>query len=118
LRVKEIANKKHPFIYKNELATKARAIIRDFSLRILPVIDENKKLLGIVTRSHVMSISSSVSPIRVKGIMENPKYTTTMDEDAFSTVKEMIKLDEWYVPVTASPQDKTLKRGFRSRKFH
>ncbi len=109
MRVKEIANEKHPFIYENELATKARAIIRDFSLRILPVIDENKKLLGIVTRSHVMSISSSVSPIRVKGIMENPKYTTTMDEDAFSTVKEMIKLDEWYVPVTASPQDKTLK---------
>ncbi len=109
LRVKEIANEKHPFIYEDELATKARAIIRDFSLRVLPVVDENRKLLGIVNRSNVMQISSSVSPIKVKGIMENPRYTTTMDENAFSTVKEMIRLDEWYVPVVASPQEKTLK---------
>jgi len=109
LRVKEIADEKHPSIYEDELATKARATIRDFSLRILPVIDENKKLLGIVTRSNVMSITSSVSPIKVKGIMEKPKYTTTMKEDAFSTVKEMIRLDEWYIPVIVSPQDKTLQ---------
>jgi len=107
LRVKEIMNQKHPFIYEDELATKARAIIRDFSLRILPVTDGNKKLLGIVSRNHVMSISSSISPIRVKGIMAKPKHVATIEEDTFPVVREMIRLDEWYVPVVTSAQDKT-----------
>lgn len=106
MRVKEIMNEKHPFIYEDELATKARAIIRDFALRILPVTDGNRKLLGIISRGNVMTISSSVSPIRVKGIMSNPKHVAAVDDDAVLTVKEMIRLDEWYMPVVDSSQDK------------
>jgi len=109
LRVKEIMDGKHPFIYEDELATKARAIIRDYTLRILPVADGNRKLLGIVSRGDVMTISSSVSPIRVKGIMTNPKYIAAMEEDAFSAVKEMIQQDEWRTPVVNSARDKTYK---------
>jgi CBS domain-containing protein len=109
LRVEEIADEKHPFIYDDESATKARAVIRDFKLRILPVLDGNKKLLGIVSRTNIMAISSSVSPITVKGIMADPKYATTLEADIVSTVKEMIRLDEWYVPVTYAPQDKTYR---------
>lgn len=107
--VKEITDQKHPFIYEDELATKARAIIRDFALRILPVINENRKLLGIVSRGNVLAISSSVSPIRVKGLMANPKYIVTIEDDAFSTVREMIRLDEWNVPVVNSIQNKAYK---------
>jgi CBS domain-containing protein len=106
LRVREITNQKHPFIYEDELATKARAIIRDLSLRILPVTDGNKKVLGTVSRGNVMTISSSVSPIRVKGIMANSKHIAAIDDNAASTVKEMIRLDEWYIPVVNSHQDK------------
>jgi CBS domain-containing protein len=95
-------NEKHPSIYEDELATKARAIIRDFALRILPVINKTKKLIGIVSRSDVMTISSAVSPIRVKGIMRNPKYTATIEDDAASAVKKMIRLDEWNTPVINS----------------
>jgi len=117
LRVKEITNEKHPYIYKDELATKARAIIRDFALRILPVTNGNKKLLGIVSRGNIMSISSSVSPIRVKGIMENPKHTAAMEDDAFSAVKEMIRIGEWYVPVINSSHDKTYKGALGLENF-
>lgn len=109
MRVKEIMDKKHPFIYDDELATKARALIRDFALRILPVVKENKKLLGIVSRGDVMVISSSISPIRVKGIMTTPKHIAAMENDAASTVKKMIRLGEWYVPVVNSAQDKTYR---------
>jgi len=92
LRVKEITNEKHPYIYPEEPATKARATIRDLALRILPVVDEHKKLLGIVSRADVMTISSSVSPITVKGIMTNAEYIATMDEDAFTAVRDFIRL--------------------------
>lgn len=117
MRVKEIMNEKHPFIYEDELATKARAIIRDFALRILPVIDKTKRLIGIVSRGDVMAISSSVSPIRVKGIMRNPKHTATMEDDATSTVKEMIRLDEWNIPVINSVEERNYVGVFGLENF-
>jgi CBS domain-containing protein len=107
LRVQDIADRKYPSIYADELATKARAVLRERGLRILPVIDENKRLLGVITRSDMMVITSSVSPIRVKGIMSTPRLTATPDTDARSVVKKMLHLDEWYVPVVKSPQNKT-----------
>jgi CBS domain-containing protein len=43
LRVQDIMDRNHPSVYPDELVTKARAILRDFKLRILPVIDDDKK---------------------------------------------------------------------------
>jgi len=109
LLVKEIMDQKHPSIYEDELATKARAIMRDFNLRILPVTDVNKKLLGKVSRKDILNISSSVSPIRVKGIMTLAKHIATIDDDTASTVKAMLKVDVWNAPVVTSAQDKTYR---------
>lgn len=109
MRVKEIMNEKHPSILEDELATKARAAIRDFALRILPVVDVNRKLLGVVSRSDVMVISSSISPIRVKGVMSNPIYTPSMTDDTYNAIREMIQLDQWNTPVIDQPQTKIYK---------
>jgi CBS domain-containing protein len=95
-------DKKHPSIHKHELATKARAMIRDFGLRILPVTDENSRLLGKISRRDVMAISSSVSAIRVEGIMTPAKHTATVDDEAYMTIKKMLKVDAWYAPVVSS----------------
>jgi CBS domain-containing protein len=110
-------NEKHPSIYEDELVTKARAIIRDFSLRILPVIDKTKRLIGIISRSDVMTISSSVSPIRVKGIMRNPKHTATTEDEVTSTVKKMLRLDEWNIPVVNSTQERNYAGVFGLENF-
>jgi len=56
-----------------------------------------------------MTISSSISPIKVKGIMASPKYIATMENDAYQTVREMIRLDEWCIPVVNTPTEKILK---------
>ncbi|MEM3673248.1 MAG: CBS domain-containing protein [Candidatus Bathyarchaeia archaeon] len=117
MRVKEIMDEKHPSIYDYELATKARAVIRDFSLRILPVVDDDRKLLGVISRGTIMVISSSVSPISVKGIMLNPKFVASIDDDATSAVKSMISLDEWQVPVVNSSQEKIYARVFGLENF-
>lgn len=117
MRVQEITDEKHPFIYEDELATKARAVMRNFSLRILPVVDKNKKLLGLVSRGTLMAISSSISPIKVKGIMANPKYVATIENDAFQTVEEMIRLDEWCIPVVNSTTENILKGVMSLEKF-
>ena len=109
MRVKEIMDGKHPAIYMDELATKARAEIRDFNLRILPVTDGDKKLLGKVSRRDIMTISSSKSSIQVKGIMTPARHVATVDDDVMSTVKTMLKVDVWCAPVVTSPQDETYR---------
>jgi len=105
LRVQDVMDRNHPFIYVDELASKARAVLRERGLRVLPVLDENKRVVGMVSRSDVMSITSSVSAIRVKGIMSTHPYVATPDMDIVQVLQEMIRLNEWYVPVVKSSQD-------------
>jgi len=107
LRVQDLMDRNYPSIYADELATKARAILRNRELRILPIVDEHRHFMGMISRGDIMTITSSISPIRVKGIMSTPKFVATMDMDAFYAAKEMIRLDEWYIPVLRSSQDYT-----------
>jgi len=94
-------------LYEDELATKARATLRSRGLRILPVMNDRKRLVGMISRGDVMAITSSVSPIRVKGVMSTPKFVATVDMDTLHVGRQMIRLDEWYVPVVKSSQDYT-----------
>lgn len=107
MRVQDLIDKKYPFIYEDEQATKARAVLRERDLRTLPVTDENKHVVGVITRNDMLTITSSISPIRVKGIMSAPRLIVTPDMDAHLTVRKMLRLDEWFVPVVRSSQDKT-----------
>ncbi len=109
LQVKELMDGKQPSIYMDEPATKARALIRDFNLRILPVTNGDKKLLGKISRRDVMTISSSVSPILAKGIMTPAKHVASVSDELDSTVKTMLKVDVWCAPVVTSNDDKTCR---------
>ncbi|MGQ9566331.1 MAG: CBS domain-containing protein [Candidatus Bathyarchaeales archaeon] len=103
--VKDIMNSSWQALYEDALVTKARAMMRELGFRVLPIINTERRLLGIVSRSDVMAVTSSKSPIRVKGIMSTPWYVATMDAEASRTIQEMIKLDYWYAPVIKSVQD-------------
>lgn len=110
-------DRNYPFIYADERATNARAVLRDQGLRVLPVVDEHKRLVGILSRGDIMTITSSVSPIQVKGIMAKPKFAATTDMDIRPAVQKMIRLDEWYVPVVKSLQDYTYAGTFSLENF-
>ncbi len=110
-------DRNYPSIHTDELATKARAILRDQELRILPVLDERRRLVGVLSRGDIMTITSSISPIRVEGIMATPKFVATLDMDAFDTVRKMVRLDEWYIPVVKSSQDYTYTGMFSLEGF-
>ena len=105
MRVQDVMDRNHPTIYPDELVTKARAVLRDFKLRILPVVDDSKRLLGALSRNDIMTISSSISAVRVKGIMTATRFVATLDMAAVDAAKEMLRADEWYVPVTKSQHD-------------
>ncbi len=97
----------YPSLYVDELATKARAVLRNRNLRVLPIVDGRKRVEGIVSRRNIMTISSSISPLRVKGIISTPPFIATMDMPALQALKEMHRFDKWYVAVVKSPQDRT-----------
>jgi len=107
LLVKKLMNHSYPSFYADELATKARAVLRDRDLRVLPIIDEKKRLVGTLSRRNIMTLTSSISPIRAKGIMTPPHFVTTMNMDALQALKEMNRLDKWYIAVVKTSQDKT-----------
>lgn len=103
--VRELMDSNYPSIFVEEHATKARAILRESRLRMLPVVDEHKRLLGIISRNDILTISSSVSPLRVRGIMSEIRFAAPTDMDAIEATKQMMRLDEWYVPVIKTEQN-------------
>ncbi|TET20144.1 CBS domain-containing protein [Candidatus Bathyarchaeota archaeon] len=107
MRVQNLMNRKYPSLYSDELATKARAILRNRELRVLPVVDKHKHFIGMISRSDIMAITSSVSPIRAKGIMSMPRFIAAEEMDVIQVAREMIRSDEWYAPIVKSSQDYT-----------
>jgi CBS domain-containing protein len=53
LLVKDLTDRKHPFLYVDDLGTKARAVMRNRGLRLLPIVDEKGKLVGLVDREDI-----------------------------------------------------------------
>lgn len=103
--VRELVDTHYPSLYEDEPATRARAVLREQNLRVLPIVDEKKRLVGTLSRRNMMSITSSISPLRVKGVMTTPPFVATMDMDALHALNEMNRFDKWYVAVVKSPQD-------------
>jgi predicted transcriptional regulator len=56
-----------------------------------------------------MAISSSVSAIRVEGIMTPARHVASAEDDAYVTVKQMLHVDVWYAPVVSSESEKIYK---------
>lgn len=103
--VKDLVDRNYPFLYVDDLATKARAVLRTHGLRVIPIVNEQKRLVGTISRTNVMAITSSISPMKVKGIMVDPKFIASMDMAAYDALRDMIQSDEWCAPVTTSSQD-------------
>ena len=89
-----------PTISSTDLATKARAIIRDYGLRVLPVV-ENGRLIGIVSRLNILTVTSSKSNLLVRDIMEETKTILKANYSLRKAVEEMLKADIWYAPVVS-----------------
>ena len=103
--VKDIVTANYPALYEDELVTKARALVRKQGLGILPIIDQQKRLLGIISRRAIMAVSSSKSAIRVKGLMNEPNLILTKDTEVSQAANEMLRFDVWYAPVINSAQN-------------
>ena len=106
MRVSSFIDRFYPKVSPEDLLTHARALMRDLALRLLPVVDERGSLKGIVTRKHVLLLSSTKSNAVVRDVMDTPQLVFKPEEDALRAFKAMIELDEWFVPVAKDPSYK------------
>src|SRR5665809_148521 len=76
LLVKDIIEKDTAYVNDNDFMTYVRQLMRDDNHRILPVVNEKKNVLGIISEKDVLNITSTKSNITVKGyISETPAIT-------------------------------------------
>lgn len=100
-KVSYIMDVKAPLLEPYYKVTKAREIMRVTGARALPVVSNvfEKKLLGVVSRPELLSVSSTRSNLRVSEIMSEPLLVLNEDAEITEAGRAMIERDEWYVPV-------------------
>jgi len=82
--------KQVPVVKPKDMASKARAQMRESRSRAVAVVERNK-LLGILTRSDILKISSSKSNISVKGLLWKPLVTVDSSSTPIDAAKLLIK---------------------------
>ena len=98
MKVKDFVFTKAPSISKNDLAVKARALMRQNSVRALPVFD-GQKLVGVVTRSDIAKITSTKSNLTVGGLLWKSLITVTPEHTLLEAAKILLKEDIKQIPI-------------------
>lgn len=64
-----------------EFVTRAREIMREYDFKSLPVLDHNRKVLGLITVQDIIHVTSSRSNVTVDGFIRNeiPVVPNTMN---------------------------------------
>ncbi|MCE4618580.1 MAG: CBS domain-containing protein [Desulfurococcales archaeon] len=83
-----------------EPLTRVRALFRSTRARVAYVIDKRtRKLLGRITRSEILAISSAKSNATVEAVMDEPPVILAPEDTIADSVSRMLRVDEWYAPV-------------------
>lgn len=107
MKVEEVMTKKPIFLYNSDFMTHARQVMRDRHLRTLPVLDDNKRVIGILKEKELLNIYSTKSNVTIDGYLSGfPEVYP--DDDMMETAKLMIEVDLGRVPVLTSGEDREL----------
>ncbi|MDI6888145.1 MAG: CBS domain-containing protein [Methanocellales archaeon] len=107
IKVQDVMSKSPVFIKGTEFMTKARQLIRDRHFRSLPVVDDEKRVMGLITRQDVLRVTSTKSNVTVDGFaLECP--TITPDMDMLEVAQIMLTAKLGRLPVVKSVHDRTL----------
>lgn len=87
--VGDVMSKNLVYVTPEDSLTKARSIIRDQGFRVLPVIEDGK-LVGMISRSDVLRVTSSKTNISVGGLMDRNIYTVSPQEELKEAVKKLV----------------------------
>jgi len=96
--VSSFAKKNIPFLLREEKALRAREIMRESFLRVLPVVESNsfRKVIGVVHRIDLLNISSTRSNLTVNDIMSRDFLSFDESYDVIEALEAMLNNGEWY----------------------
>lgn len=107
MKVQNVMSKNPVFVREDEFMTRARQLIRDSHFRNLPVVDNARKVIGMITEEEVLKITSTKSNVTVKGFTRECPMITPLD-DIRDVAMKMINVKMGGLPVVMSSQDMEL----------
>lgn len=106
--VEDIMSRDPLYVEDSTFLTKARQLIRDNHVRGLPVIDNKKHVMGIVTTQDMLKVTSTKSNVTVAGFaIQVPLITGQMD--MLDAARLMQKEKSTLLPVIESEEKPALK---------
>ncbi|MHC1571155.1 MAG: CBS domain-containing protein [Methanosarcinales archaeon] len=107
MKVEDVMQRRVVSVGENDLVTHTRQIMRDYRYQMLPVVDENDHLIGIVTEKDAMRVTSTRSNVTVGGFVSEVALVTPAD-DLRSVLHHMAELRLRYLPVVREREDPVL----------
>jgi CBS domain-containing protein len=107
MNVSEIMSEKPVSIKEEQFITHARQLMRDYFLRSLVVIDEDNRLVGMLSDQDILRVTSTRSNVTVGGYASQSP-TITPDMDIVKAAKLMVQSRQNRVPVVKSTTDRTV----------
>lgn len=107
MNLSEIMSKGPVSVKEGDFVTHARQLMRDHFLRGLVVVDEQNRLVGMLSDQDILRVTSTRSNVTVGGYaMQSP--TVTPDMDIMAAAKLMVQSKQNRVPVVVSTTDHTV----------
>lgn len=107
MNVGEIMTDEPVSINGGEFVTRARQLMRDHLLRSLVVVDEENRLVGMLSDKDILRVTSTRSNVTVGGYASQSP-TVTPDMDVMKAAKLMVQSRQNRVPVVKSTTDRTV----------
>ncbi len=107
MNVSEIMSEGPISIKEGDFVTHARQLIRDHLLRSLVVVDEENRLVGMLSDQDILRVTSTKSNVTVSGYATQSP-TVTPDMDIVKAAKLMVQSKQNRVPVIVSTADHTV----------
>ncbi|MGB9941276.1 HPP family protein [Methanosarcina sp.] len=107
MNVSEIMSEGPISIKEGDFVTHARQLIRDHLLRSLVVVDEENRLVGMLSDQDILRVTSTKSNVTVSGYARQSP-TVTPDMDIVKATKLMVQSKQNRVPVIVSTADHTV----------
>jgi CBS domain-containing protein len=107
MKVEEVMTKNPVFLHETDFMTHARQVMRDMHKRTIPVVDNKKRVIGLLTEKDLLNIYSTKSNVTVEGFAsEFPSVYPDMD--MMQAAKLMTEAGTGRVPILKSGQERTL----------
>ncbi|ODS38058.1 MAG: hypothetical protein A7316_08600 [Candidatus Altiarchaeales archaeon WOR_SM1_86-2] len=91
---------------EDDLLTNARSLVRKYKFRVIPVVDDGGKLVGVVSRRDILQVTSTRANLTVKAIMNTNPVFALPGEDTYAVAKKFVETGIRQFPVINGEADR------------